>query len=42
MDEREFLESMKLDFDPDALGHQYREERDKRIGNDGNAQTTEG
>ena len=41
MDDKEFLESMKLDFDPEELGAKYRQERDKRIRTDGNAQYVE-
>ena len=32
------VEGMKFDFDPDALTKKYREERDKRLREDGTAQ----
>jgi len=34
-------DTIKLDFDPDALREKYREERDKRLRTDGNNQYIE-
>ena len=35
------LDDMVLDFDPEALREKYRQERDKRVRADGNAQYIE-
>ena len=41
MDDKSFVEELKLDFDPDALREKYSKERDKRVRADGNAQYVE-
>jgi len=40
-DDKAFIKSMDLDFDPDALREKYNHERDRRIRKDGNAQYVE-
>jgi cyclohexanone monooxygenase len=41
MDDKAFVANLKLDFDPDALREKYKQERDRRIRDDGNAQYVE-
>ena len=41
MDDETFIANLKLDFDPDDLRAKYRQERDKRVRSDGNAQYVE-
>ena len=41
MDDETFIANLKLDFDPDDLRAKYRQERDKRVRGDGNAQYVE-
>ncbi|MGC2491561.1 flavin-containing monooxygenase [Candidatus Binatus sp.] len=41
MEDSSFIADLKLDFDPDALREKYRQERDKRVRTDGNAQYVE-
>jgi len=38
MDDEAFVASLKLDFDPDALRKKYKQERERRLRDDGNAQ----
>jgi hypothetical protein len=38
MEDSSFIADLKLDFDPDALREKYKQERDKRVRTDGNAQ----
>ncbi|MGC1808807.1 MAG: NAD(P)-binding domain-containing protein, partial [Candidatus Binataceae bacterium] len=41
MEDSTFIAELKLDFDPDALREKYKQERDKRVRTDGNAQYVE-
>src|SRR5215469_7745243 len=41
MDDPTFIASLKLDFDPGALREKYKQERDRRVRDDGNAQYLE-
>jgi len=41
MDDQNFIAALKLDFDPDALRQKYKQERDRRVRNDGNGQYVE-
>src|SRR5271170_7994498 len=41
MEDSSFIADLKLDFDPDALREKYKQERDKRVRTDGNAQYVE-
>src|SRR6516225_3037177 len=41
MDDETFIANLKLDFDPDDLRAKYRQERDRRVRSDGNAQYVE-
>src|SRR5277367_5731912 len=41
MEDPNFIADLKLDFDPDALREKYKQERDKRVRTDGNAQYVE-
>src|ERR1700683_1522386 len=41
MEDTTFIADLKLDFDPDALREKYKQERDKRVRTDGNAQYVE-
>ena len=41
MEDSNFIADLKLDFDPDALREKYKQERDKRVRTDGNAQYVE-
>ena len=41
MDDQTFIANLKLDFEPDALRKKYKQERDRRVRTDGNAQYVE-